>query len=142
MRTGVGFQMGEQRDLFIFSLSNLHSAFDISSRRSRQYIYIYVREQRPLLPHRACSVLRGTPASLYAYYTPPRRARSLRGSGGTQYHFAVTTPTKPCRAERVRPAAARITLCLLRLRYSAALSAFAPRHPSSLCGYAYDTPPR
>ena len=60
----------------------------------------------------------------------------------TQHHFAVATPTKPRRAERVRSAArgtaaaAHITLRLPRLRYSAVLSAFkfAPRHPASLCG--------
>ena len=108
-----------------------------------------------------------TPESLcrrYAYKTPPRRARVIRG---TQLHFAVATPTKPRRAERVRPAAPRFTLRLLHLRYSAALSAFAPRHPASLtlselhlqysaalrafaprhpaslCGfYAHDSPPR
>ena len=96
-------------------------------------------------------LLRGTPSSLcvrYAYETvvetPPRRARSPESPRGTPHHFAVATPTKPRRAERARPAALRITLrLLLRLRYSAALSAFAPRHRTSLCGcYAYEAPPR
>ena len=36
------------------NISNLHSAFDISSRRSQQNIYIDVRERRPLRQRRAC----------------------------------------------------------------------------------------
>ena len=64
-------------------------------------------------------VLRGTPASLFgrfAYETPPRRARSLRG---TPHHFAVATPTKPRRAERVCFAASPHHFALLRIRLSA-----------------------
>ena len=53
---------------------------------------------------------------------------------GTQHLFADATPTKLRRAERVRSAAARITLQLLRLRNPAAPSAFAPRHTASLGG--------
>ena len=133
------------------NISNLHSAFDISSRRSKQTIYINVRERRPLQPRRAgCSAARphhfvgATPTILlraerfrsaaaaapritlryYAYETTPRRARSHRG---TPHH--VATPTILRSAERVCSAASRITLQLLCLRYSATLSAFASRHP-------------
>ena len=46
-------------------------------------------------------------------------------------------------AERVRSALLRISFLLLRLRNPAAPSAFAPRHPASLCGCcAYENPPR
>ena len=86
--------------------------------------------------HSCILPLRGTPTSLwrrYTYETPPRRARSLRG---TPHHFAVATPTKPRRAERVRSATPRIILRLLRLRYSAVLSAFAPRHPALIAAAA------
>ena len=53
----------------------------------------------------------------HAHETPPLRARSPRG---TPHHFAVTTPTilRRAAAERVRSAAPRITLRLLRLRLS------------------------
>ena len=89
-------------------------------------------------------LLCGTPASLrdcYAYETPPRRARSPRGP---PHHFAIATvtPMIPRRAERVRSAAPRTTLRLLRLRLSAAPSML-------LCGlagsglvlYAFAPPP-
>ena len=101
-----------------------------------------LRSRTTTTPAASSMLLCCTPASLcrcYAYGTPPRRARSLRG---IPHHFAVATPTILRCAERVRSAAPRITL-RLRLRYSAALSAFAPRHPASLCcWYAHETPPR
>ena len=124
--------LGQQQQLSRHSnkISNLHSAFDISSRRSQQNIYIDVRERRPLRPRRACC------------------------SEARPHHFVGATPTKLCRAERVRPAAPRITLRFyetpprrtrsprgtpqwarntlrlrLRLRHPAAPSAFALRHP-------------
>ena len=91
------------------SISNLHSGFDISSRRSRQYIYIDVRERRPLRPRRACC------------------------SAALLHYFAGATLLNLCLVEHVAPRHARITLWALRLRNSTAQSAIAPRHPTSLC---------
>ena len=63
-------------------------------------------------------------------------------SAARPHHFSGASPTKPRHAERVRSAAPRITLQLLRLRNPAALSAFASRHPRiTLRCYAYDSPP-
>ena len=87
------------------NISNLYSAFDISSRRSQQNIYIYVRERRPLRPRRACC------------------------SAARPHRFAGAMPTILRPVERVRSAAPRITLPLLRLRLSAAPSIL-------LCGLA------
>ena len=124
------------------SISNLHSAFDISSWRSQLNIYIDVRERRPLLPHRACCSAarrhRFASATLLTLrcveHAAPRPARiALRA-------LRLRYPSAPSAFAPRHPG---ITLRLLCLRYSAAPSAFAPRHPASLCGcYAYETPPR
>ena len=101
--------------------SNLSSAFDISSRRSQQNIYIDVRDDdhsgsvEHAAPRHARIVCR-------CYAAEPLLRRACC-SAARPHHFAE-----------------------LLLRNSAAPtpppSAFAPRHPASFCGYyAYDTPP-
>ena len=121
--------------------SNLSSAFDISSRRSQQNIYIDVRERRPLRPRRACCSAarphRFADATLLnlrcVEHVAPRHARI------TLLALRLRNPAAP---RTFAPRHARITLRLLRLRNPAAPSAFAPRHPASFCGcYAYDTLP-
>ena len=93
------------RDIHRNNINNLHSAFNISSRRSQQNIYIDGRERRPLRPgpRRASSVL----------------CRPHRFAGAAAMLLNLS------RVEHVAPRHARITLRLLRLRNPAALSAFA-----------------
>ena len=111
----------QQLSRHINSIRNLHSAFDISSRRSQQNIYIDVRDDdhsgsvEHAAPRHARIVCR-------CYAAEPLLRRACC-SAARPHHFAE-----------------------LRLRNSAAPtpppSAFAPRHPASFCGYyAYDTPP-
>ena len=91
------------RDIHRNNINNLHSAFNISSRRSQQNIYIDGRERRPLRPgpRRACYAARiALRRRGYAAEPQPRRACC---SAARPHHFAVATPTKPRRAERVRP---------------------------------------
>ena len=131
----------QQLSRHINSIRNLHSAFDISSRRSQQNIYIVLREQTTT-PAASGMLLRGTPESLCGRYAAEPLQRRACCSAARLHHFAVATPMKLCRAKRVRPTAPRITLLFLRLQIPAAPSVFAPRPPASLCGfYAYDPPP-
>ena len=106
------------------SISNLHSAFDISSRRLQQSIYIEVRERQPAASS-SCSAAR-----------PQRFAGATLLNLRSVEHLALLHAsitlrallTILCRAQRVRSAAPHITLLLLRLRNPAAPSAFAPLH--------------
>ena len=98
-------------------------------------------------------VLRGTPASLcgrYAAEPPPRRACCSAVRPHPMMALRLPRLRKPRSAERVSTASRSLhpaSLCAASLRsthlqYSAVLSAFAPRHPTSLCrSYAYETPP-
>ena len=108
--------------------------------------------------------LRGTPASLaalrlrnsaapsvfaplhacitlwrYAYETPPRRARSLRG---TQRHFAIVPPTILSSAERVCSVARQHHFAGDTPTILGRTERVRSAHPGSLCCcYTYDTPP-
>ena len=76
----------------------------MTGRYLASYIYIDVPERRPLSQRRACC------------------------SGARPHHFAGATLLNLRSVERVAPRHASITLQALRLRNSAATSAFAPRH--------------
>ena len=77
----------QQLSRHINSIRNLHSAFDISSRRSQQNIYIDVQERRPLLLRRACcsAAHQHRFAGVYAAEPPQRRACC---SAARPHHFA------------------------------------------------------